>query len=85
MKKIPISTRITLWYTMFLVVVSVILMGVLYQYYDFREQSTAEKQIIQTIEDVSDRISTNGTDYARELGMVYYTKDTYHDCTLCVL
>ena len=77
MKKIPISTRITLWYTMFLVVVSVILMGVLYQYYDFREQSTAEKQIIQTIEDVSDRISTNGTDYAREPGMVYYTKDTY--------
>ena len=77
MKKIPFSTRITLWYTMFLVVVSVILMVVLYQYYDFREQSTAEKQIIQTIEDVSDKISTNGTDYAREPGMVYYTKDTY--------
>ena len=77
MKKLSITTKITLWYTMFLVVVAVILMVVLYRYYDFREQSTAEQQIIQTIEDTSDRISTNGPDYAKNGDISYYTKDTY--------
>lgn len=77
MKRLSISTRITLWYTMFLVVVSIVLMVVLYRYYDFREQSTAEKQLIQTIEDVSDMISTNGKDYALEKGVDFYTMDTY--------
>ena len=77
MKKLSITTKITLWYTMFLIVVAVILMVVLYRYYDFREQSTAEQQIIQTIEDTSDRISTNGPDYAKNGDIGYYTKDTY--------
>ncbi len=77
MKKLSITTKITLWYTMFLIVVAVILMVVLYRYYDFREQTTADQQIIQTIEDVSDVISTNGMAYSRNGDINYYTKDTY--------
>ena len=46
-----------LWYAIFLIAVSVILMAVLYRYYDFRELTTAEKQIIQNLEDVGDKIS----------------------------
>ena len=77
MKSLSNTTRITLWYTVFLIAVSVILIVVLYQYNVFREQSIAEKEIIQTIEDVSDKISTNGKDYAKDPSIDYYTKDTY--------
>lgn len=62
---------------MFLLVISVSLMVVLYRYYDFREQSTAERQIIQNIEDVSDRISTYGEEYALNGDIDYYAGDTY--------
>lgn len=77
MKKLSITTKITLWYTMFLVVVAILLMVVLYRYYDFREQITAERQVIQTIEEVKDQISTQGADYALSGNIDYYTMDTY--------
>ena len=77
MKKISITTKIMLWYTMFLIVVAVILMVVLYRYYDFREQITAEQQIIRPVADVSDRSSTYGRDYAKSGDINYYTEDTY--------
>lgn len=77
MKRLSITTRITLWYAMFLVAVSVILIIVLIRYYDFREQSAAEEQIVNTIEDFSDRISANGRDFAKDPGISYHSGDIY--------
>ena len=77
MKKLSITTKITLWYGIFLILISVLLVIVLLRYYDFREQSTAEKQLIQTVEDIDDRIATTGKDFAEAPDIDFYTNDTY--------
>ena len=77
MKNFSIETRITLWYAVFLIAVSVLLMAVLLRYFDFREQTAAEKQVVKTVEDVSDRISHSGEDFAKDPNIIYYIDDTY--------
>ena len=77
MTRLSITARITLWYAIVLVAVSTILMVVLFHYYDIREQNIAGQQIMSILEDISDRISTDGKESAKDHSIDYQRNNIY--------
>lgn len=77
MKKLSIGTRITLWYGGFLLLISAALIVVLVLFFTLSERSQTEQRLIQTVEDVSDRISSDGEEYIFDSRIEYYVKETY--------
>ena len=61
----------------FLIITAAVLMTVLVRFYDLREQSTLERRLVQTVEDVSDEISDEGESFIYDGSIRYYVKDTY--------
>ena len=77
MKKLSISTRITIWYTVFLIIICAVLMAVLLQFYEQKERNTAERKLIHIVEDVSDSIADAGREFPLDKHVKYYIRDTY--------
>ena len=77
MKRHSISTRITIWYAVFMVIIFAVLMTVLLQMYHLRERSNAEMRLIRTVEEVSDSIADEGSRFIYRNYIKYYVRDTY--------
>ena len=84
-----ITARITVWYAMFLVLISATLMVVLYNLYNDRAHMTAESKIIKVVDEVSDVITGDGDNFIFDDRIQYYYKEVYisvyeHDGSLLV-
>lgn len=77
MKKLSISTKITLWYMFFLIVITAAMMTALLRLHDLKEQNAMERRLVQTVEDASDIISGEGQEFIYDGSIRYYVKDTY--------
>ena len=72
-----ITARITIWYAIFLVLISASLMGVLFHMYNERGRMTAETKLIKVVEEVSGLISDDGDEFIFDDKIQYYFKEAY--------
>ena len=77
MKRLSITSRITLLFALFLVALSMILMLTLFRYYDYHEQCVAEQHINKTIGKYSNQLFSRGKDFARHSDAGYYNEDIF--------
>lgn len=77
MKSLSISTKITIWYAVFMVILCSVLMTVVLQLYHLTEHSNAEMRLVRTVEDVSDSIVDEGDGFIFSDSIKYYVRDTY--------
>ena len=77
MKKLSIGAKITLWYGTFLLLITVALIVVLTLFFTLSERSEMEQKLIQTVEDISDKILSDGEEYLYDSRSKYYVKDVY--------
>lgn len=76
MKKLSITAKITIWYTVFLVLLSIVLIVFLMQAQYTQEKSIAERELVEIITDVSEKIEDDGDDFIYDSDIEFYQKDT---------
>lgn len=74
---ISITARITIWYTLFLVIIAVMLTLVLVRVHDERIKTAAENKLVKVVEEVSHSIEADGKDFILDKKIQFYYKDTY--------
>lgn len=84
-----ITARITIWYAVFLLLISATLMIVLYNLYNDRIDMSAETKLIKVVDEVGDMIISDGDDFIFDDRIQYYYKEVYisvyeHDGELLV-
>ena len=75
--RFTITARITIWYAMFLVLISATLLVVLYNMYNERAKVTAESKIIKVVDEVGDIIEGDGDNFIFDDKIQYYYKEVY--------
>lgn len=75
--RFTITARITLWYTLFLVIISLMLTLVLVRVHDERINAAAENKLVKVVEEVSHSIEDDGEDFILDKKIKFYYKDTY--------
>lgn len=74
---LSITARITIWYTVFLVLISALLMGVLFRLYSERERLAAEGKLVQAVTEAGESVRASGENFATDPSIQYYYKDAY--------
>ncbi|MBP3895947.1 MAG: HAMP domain-containing histidine kinase [Mogibacterium sp.] len=74
---LSITAKITIWYTLFLMIVAAVLSFVLFRLYDEKIQSAAENKLVRVVDEVGDLITDDGDDFILDRRISYYHKDTY--------
>ncbi|MGX8714285.1 MAG: sensor histidine kinase [Lachnospiraceae bacterium] len=77
MKKLSITAKITIWYTIFLVVISTFLTIVVMQVQASRERAAAERAVVELITDVMEQVTESGDDILFSKSIKFYQKETY--------
>lgn len=77
MKKLSITAKITIWYTVFLVVIALGLIVLLMQAQYTQERNLAEREIVEVIVDVSEMIEDDGEDFIYDSDIEFYQNNTY--------
>ncbi|MBQ4046640.1 MAG: hypothetical protein II627_09320, partial [Lachnospiraceae bacterium] len=77
MKKLSITAKITIWYTIFLVVISTFLTIVVMQVQASQERAAAERAVVELITDVMKQVTESGDEILFSKNIKYYQKETY--------
>ncbi len=77
MKKLSITAKITIWYTVFLVFIATILIVLLIQAQTRQENSYFERELVETIADVNEKIEDDGNDFIYDDSIEFYLDGTY--------
>ncbi len=77
MKKLSITARITIWYTIFLAVIATALIVILTQAQAAQQKSIAEREIVEILADVSEKMAADGEEFVFDNEIEYYQKATY--------
>lgn len=77
MGKLSITAKITIWYTIFLVVIMTALVLLLTQTQYMQEKSAAERELVEILADVSEMVEDDGKDFVYDKGIKFYQEDTY--------
>lgn len=77
MKKLSITAKITIWYTVFLVVIAMGLIALLMRAQITQEQNIAERELVEVIADVSEMIQDDGEDFIYDDRIEFYQNGTY--------
>lgn len=77
MKKLSITAKITIWYTLFLVIISTILTIVVMRIQTVQDQSAAERDMVELITDVMEQVKETDDDILFNTSIRYYQKETY--------
>ena len=75
--RFSITAKITLWYTLFLVIIAVMLTLILVRVHDERTKTAAENKLVKVVEEVSHSIEADGKDFILDKKIQFYYKDTY--------
>lgn len=75
--RISITAKITIWYTLFLVIIALMLTLVLVRVHDERIKTAAENKLVKVVEEVSHSIEDDGEDFILDKKIKFYYKDTY--------
>lgn len=74
---LSITAKISIWYTLFLVLIAATLTVLLIRQYDERIRSAAENKLVRVVDEVGDTIHDDGDDFILDKKIRYYYKDTY--------
>lgn len=77
MKKLSVTAKITIWYTIFLVFIATVLMALMIQVQAAQERSAFERELAETITDVSEKIEDDGSDFIYDDSIEFYIDGTY--------
>ena len=77
MGKLSITAKITIWYTIFLGVIATALVLLLTQTQYLQEKTTAERELVELLADVSEMVEDDGKDFVYDKGIKFYQEDTY--------
>lgn len=75
--RFSITARITLWYTLFLVLIAFMLTLVLVRVHETGIKTAAENKLVKVVEEVSHSIEADGRDFVLDRKIQFYYKDTY--------
>lgn len=74
---LSITAKISIWYTLFLLLIAGMLSFMLIRQYDERIRTAAENKLVRVVDEVGDSIHDDGDDFILDKRIRYYYKDTY--------
>lgn len=77
MKKLSITVKITIWYTLFLVVIATGIFAVLVESHGVKEEQIAKNRLAEVIADRSELIEHDGETFVFDQDMGFYEDETY--------
>lgn len=74
---LSITEKISIWYTLFLLLIAASLTIMLLRQYDARIKNAAENKLVRVVDEVGDTIHDDGENFILNKKIRYYYKDTY--------